>query len=398
MARLVAMKIMNRTKKTQTQETGVIGVARAERDNLRLSHKLKSGNIAVVDHIDLDRAHAEMLIERGVRAVINVSPSTSGRYPNLGPQMLAHAGIMIIDHVGPAIFSKFKSGNKLRLDDGNVFRDDVLIATGTELTDARINDLLRSAESGLSIQLESLAVNAAEHLRREREMLLEDSGIPGLTTKLRDRPVLVVSKSYEYETDLRGLRGYISDHDPVLIGAGSGADALLEFGYVPDLVVGALDNISDRGLKESGEVVITSASGEANSVERLEKAGADAVMFVGTGSDEDLALMLADANDASVIVLAGGHTSLVEFLDRGPTNMASTFLARLKIGTKLVDAKAVHEFYNHRISAWPIVLLAIAGVIAVAVAIAATPVGQSWFDSIPDLVSDATTWIKGLNR
>lgn len=396
MARLVAMKILNRAKKTETLPTGVTGVARAERDNDRLSHKLKGGNIAVLDHIDLDRGHAQMLIERGVRAVINVSPSTSGRYPNLGPQMLAHAGITIVDHVGPGIYGKFKSGDKLRLENGKVFRNDVLIATGTELTDARIDELLRSAESGLSTQLESLAVNAAEHLRRERNMLLEGAGIPTLQTKIRNRPVLVVSMAYEYVADLRGLHDYIADYNPVLIGAGSGADALLKLGHVPDLVVGALDHISDHGLKQSGEVVITSASGRATSADRLEKAGADAVTFVGTGSDEDLALMLADSGGASVIVLAGGHTSLVEFLDRGPTDMASTFLARLKVGTKLVDAKAVHEFYNHRISAWPIIVLVVAGVVAVAVAVAATPVGQSWFDAVPDLTSDITAWIKGL--
>lgn len=395
MARWAAMKILNRSKKAE-QAAGIVGTARHELHSERLSRRLKSGDIAVIDHSDLDRAHAELLIERGVRAVINMSPSTSGRYPNLGPQMLVNAGITVVDQVGSAISSKFKDGARLRLYEGKVFDRDELIGQGVELTDSLVREQMRNAESGLATQLESLSVNAAEHLRRERNMLLEGAGIPRLKTRLRNRPAVVVSKSYDYQSDLAGLKEYIVDYDPVLIGAGSGADALIEAGYTPDLVVGSLANISDRALKKSGEVVITSASGQAGSPERLEKAGADAITFVGTGSDEDLALMLADTNDAEVVVLAGGHRTLLEFLDRGPTDMASTFLARLKVGNKIVDAKSVSGFYNHRVGAWPVLLLVVIAASAVVVAVAATPVGQSWFEAIPDAVDDFITWIKGL--
>lgn len=402
MARLTTMKILSRTKKTETPVVGVAGIARAETHNDQLSSKLRSGEIAVIDHIDIDRVHAELLIERGVRAVVNAAPSTSGRYPNPGPQLLSRAGVTIVDHVGPRIFDKFKSGETLRLHEGHVYAGDNLIASGTELTDARINEQLLEAESGLATQLDSLAANASEHLRRERRMLLDGTGVPRLRTHLRERPVLVVSKTYQYESDLHGLRDYIADYDPVLIGAGAGADALFHFGYVPHLVVGRLAELSDRALREASKVVITSASGHITSVGRLEKAGADAVTFVGTGSSEDLAIILADTNEASVIVLAGGHTDLIEFLDRGPTDMASTFMARLRVGTRLVDAKAVTQFYNHRVGVWPIVLLALIGVIALGVAVAVTPVGQSWFAALPEFFgdlpergSDFLSWIKG---
>jgi len=388
------MKILSRIKSTSAH-TGVTGVARFERDNLHTSRKLKAGNIAVIDHIDLDRAHAEVLVDRGVRAVVNVSPSMSGRYPNLGPQILANAGIALVDHVGDGIWSNLKSGDKVRLEDGNVYRDEILIASGTELDDATIAEMLDGAQSALSTQLESLAANAAEHLRREQAMLIEGAGIPRLRTKIRKRPVVVVSKAYDHEQDLLGLGDYIKKYDPILIGAGAGADALLDAGYSPDLAVGALDDLSDRALKMSGEVVITSASGKVTAVDRLERAGADAQTFVATGSDEDLALALSDTNDASVIVLVGGHTSLVEFLDRGPTDMSSTFLTRLRVGTKLVDAKSVSEFYNHRISVWPILLLLLLGVLAVGVAIAVTPVGDSWFAWIGTQFHDVIDRIQG---
>jgi uncharacterized membrane-anchored protein len=330
-----------------------------------------------------------------VRAVVNVSPSTSGRYPNLGPQILAHAGVTLIDHVGTDIWSILKSGDKIRLEGGNVFREGILIASGTELDDAKIALLLNTAQSDLSTQLESLTANAAEHLRREQGMLLEGAGVPRLRTKIRKRPVVVVSKTYDYEQDLRGLHDYIKKYDPILIGAAAGADALLDAGYAPHLAVGALDDLSDRALKRSGEVVITSASGKVTAVERLEKAGADAQTFVATGSDEDLALVIADTNDASVIVLVGGHTTLVEFLDRGPTNMSSTFLTRLRVGSKLVDAKSVSEFYNHRISAWPILLLLLLGILAVGAAVAVTPVGDSWLEWAGTQFNDNIDWIQG---
>lgn len=390
------MKILSRTKSSAGDVTGVVGVARIERDNTQLSRKLNRGDIVFIDHIDLDRAHAEALVDRGVRAVVNASPSSSGRYPNLGPQILAHAGIPIIDNVGPRVWDTVKSGDKVRLEDGKVYRNDLLVATGTELDDAAISGQFSTAQSGLSTQLESLAANSAEHLRREHGMLLEGAGVPRLRTRLRRRPVVVVSKAYDYVSDLAGLKDYINDHDVVLIGAGSGADALLDAGYTVDLVIGELDNLSDRALKQSKEVVITSSSGKLTAVERLEKAGADAQTFVAAGSDEDLALILADSNEASVIVLVGGHTSLVEFLDRGPTNMSSTFLARLRVGSRIVDAKAVAEFYSHRIKAWPILLLLLCAVIAVGFAVASTPVGDSWFTWIGNHIDDSFNWIQGL--
>ncbi|MGZ5372279.1 putative cytokinetic ring protein SteA [Aeromicrobium sp.] len=390
------MKIISRTQSTPAEIGGVTGVARFERDNLNTSRKLKTGDIAVVDHMDLDRTHAEALVDAGVRAVVNVSTSTTGRYPNLGPHVLAEAGIILIDEVGPSIWSKLKSGDKLRLEGGNIYRNEILVATGTELDEAQITGMLKTAQSGLSTKLESLSANAGEHLRREQAMLLEGAGVPRLQTRIRNRPVVVVSKTYDYLQDLRGLRAYIKEYDAVLIGAGAGADALLDAGYTPDLAVGALDDLSDKALKHSGEVVITSASGKLTAVDRLERAGANAQTFVATGSDEDLALVLADANDASVIVLAGGHTSLVEFLDRGPTDMSSAFLTRLRVGSKLVDAKAVREFYTNRISAWPILLLLLVGVLAMGAAVAVTSVGESWFDWIGTQLRDAIDWIQGL--
>lgn len=390
------MKTIRKNTTPAEGAAGVTGVARLERDNQHLSRKLKRGDIAIIDHVDIDRARAEALVDRGVRAVVNAGTSTSGRYPNLGPQILAHAGITIVDHVGPGIWTKVKNGDVIRLEGEKVYLGTKLIATGVALNDTLITGQLSSAQGGLSTQLESLAANSAEHLRREQAMLLEGAGVPRLRTKIRNRPVVIVSKTYDYKSDLRGIKAYIRDNDPILIGAGPGADALIDAGYTPNLVVGSLDDLSDRALKQCGEVVMTSASGKLMAVERLEKAGADAQTFVASGSDEDLALVIADANDASVIVLVGGHRTMVEFLDRGPTDMSSAFLTRLRVGSKLVDAKAVSQFSTNRISAWPVFLLLVIGIAAVVAAIAVTPVGESWFDWAGTQFQDFSDWIQGL--
>lgn len=392
------MKILSRSRKHPAAAAGVVGVARVERDNARVSRKFKHGNIAFIDHPDIDRVHAEILIAASAGVVVNASPSSSGRYPNVGPQLLARAGITIVDHVGPGIWAKFKSGDTVRIDGGKIFRNEILLGAGTELDEAKILSLLSTAQRGLTTRLESLAANSAEHLRREHDMLLEGVGVPELTTRLRNRPAVVVSKAYDYVEDLAALKRYIDDHDPVLVGAGAGADALLDAGYAPHLTVGSLENLSDRALKESGEVVVTSPSGELESVDRLEKAGADAQTFVASGSDEDLALILVDTNEAAVIVLAGGHKSLVEFLDKGPIDMSSTFLARLRVGTKLVDAKSVAEFYNHRIKLWPVLLLLLVALVAVGIAVAATPVGDSWVHWTGDQIDTFVDWLRGLTK
>ncbi len=206
----------------------------------------------------------------------------------------------------------------------------------------------------------------------------------------------MVSRAYDDEADLRGLRRYIRDDDPVLIGAGAGADVLLKAGYVPALVIGALDNLSDAAIRAAGEVVVTTSSGLVDTPERLERHGKEIVTFVSTGADDDLAIVLADTNEAAVIVHAGAPATLSKLLERPPTDVARMFVARLRAGAKIVDAKAVNHFTSQRFALWPVLLLLAAGIAAVTVSIAVTPVGNDWFDSLGDRLADLGTWIKGL--
>ena len=375
--------------------TGVVGTVRfAQRDSDLAS--LREGDIAVVEHPELDARQAQELIDRRVRAVLNAAPSSSGRVPNVGPQMLSRAGILLVDIDSAAVWTKLKNGEQVRIEDGRVLRDEVVVISGTELDEARTTAALAEAESVLATRLDSLAANATDHIQRERMMLLDGAHVPRIRTKLRGRAVVVVSRAYDDEADLRGLRRYIRDNDPVLIGAGAGADVLLKAGHVPDLVIGAMDNLSDAAIRAAGEVVVTTSSGTVDMPERLERHGKEIVTFVSTGADDDLAIVLADTNEAAVIVHVGAPATLSEFLERPPSEVARMFVARLRAGSKIVDAKAVHHFTSQRFALWPVLLLLAAGVAAVAVSIAVTPVGNDWFDSLGDRLADLGTWIKGL--
>ena len=379
-----------------TDGSGFEGTARFARPGDAASRTLRQGDIAVVDLPDLDRNQAEALVERGVRAVLNAASSSTGRFPNLGPRVLADAGITLVDQVGPGIWSRLRSGDHVRVEDGKVFREGVLVAQGTTQDDASVTASLGKAERGLATRLESLTANASDHLERERDLLLEGARVPRLRPRLRRRPTVVVSRAYGWEDDLARLRRWIRDADAVVIGVTGGADALLSAGITPHVVVGPVADLSDRALRSGAEVVVTSSSGHDGGHERFEKAGVDVQRFVATGSATDLAIILADTNDATVIVEVGAPDGLVEFLERGPVDVASSFVTRLRAGSKLVDAKAVGHFVGRTFPVWPILLVLLAGVVAVVAAVAVTPVGQEWADALTDAASGALSRIEGL--
>ena len=376
---------------------GFTGVARFARRGDDAASSLRAGDIAVVDLTDLDRSQAEALVERRVRAVINAGESSTGRYPNLGPRILADAGITLIDQVGQGVWTRLKSGDTVRIDGNRVFRGESLVAQGVAQDDATVTASLGEADKGLSTRLESLMANATDHLQRERAMLLEGARVPRLDRRLRKRPVVVVSKTFGWQNDLQRIRKWIRERDPVLIGVADGADALLDAGYKPHVVLGTLDELSSKAFHSGALVVVTATSShDKGGAERFEKAEVDPVWFIATGSANDLAILLADSNEAPVIVEVGAPQGLMEFLERGPADVASSFLTRLRAGSRLVDAKAAGHFATRSMAMWPVLLILLTGVVAVLAALAVTPVGSDWFDSLGERVDDARTWIEGL--
>jgi len=389
---------------------GVTGTVRMDRRTGSLLRRLRPGDIAVIDHLDLDRANAEALVDRGVAAVLNASPFISGRYPNLGPEVLAASGVVMVDKIGTEVFNRLQDGSTVRVHDGSVLRGEDPVLSGRSLGADDIRALLDDARSGLSTQLQSFTHNTTEFLRREEDLLLHGQGIPDLDTRLAGRPVVVVVRGYDYREDLRRLRRFVREQRPVLIGVDAGADALLSAGHRPDVVVvgpeglaqgssaGEQDGtVSDKALRAAGEIVLhTDRSGHAAGSDRLSRLGLRYRTLPASGTSEDVALLLADVREASLIVAVGTHATLDEFLDRQRAGLAGTFLTRLRVGPKLVDAKGVPQLYAGRVRVWHLAVVLLAGFLALGVALAATPTGSDWWSAVKDGLSDVLNWIQGL--
>jgi uncharacterized membrane-anchored protein len=376
---------------------GVSGVARLDRRTARLAGRLNPGDIAIIDHVDLDRVAAEALVAARPAAVVNAQPSISGRYPNLGPDVIVSHGIPLLDNVGAEVFAAVKEGTKIRIDGDTVFVGDTPVARGTAQDERTVAGLMVEAKSGLSAQLEAFAVNTAEFMGRERGLLLDGVGIPEIRTPLAGRHVLVVVRGYDHAADLKALKHYIHEFKPVLIGVDGGADALLEAGHRPHLIVGDMDAVSDAALLCGAEVVVHAyPDGRAHGLPRVQDLGVDAITFPTSATSEDIALLLADDKGAELIVTVGTHATLTEFLDKGRTGMASAFLSRLRVGGKLVDAKGVARLYRTRISAAALTLLVIAALIAVVAALAVSDTGRTYLNNVDSGWNDFVRWVKDL--
>lgn len=333
-------------------------MARVDARTKRLLVRVQRGEVAVIDHEDLDRVAAEGLIARGVAAVVNAAPSISGRYPNLGPLVLTQAGVPLIDGVGSMLMRKVTEGSRIRVDEDRIFVDGELAGVGIRQSTEAVVAAMEEARTRLAGQFDAFARNTVEYLQRERDLLFGGEGMPDLDHDLSDRHVLVVVRGTNYREDLAALRAYVRDVKPLLVGVDGGADALLEQGYVPHIIVGDMDSVSQRALLSGAEVVLHAyPGGEAPGRTRLESLGVPHKVVEGSGTSEDMAYLLAHEKGASLIVAVGSHGNLREFLDKGRQGMASTFLVRLRVGEILVDAKGVSRMYRGSIRGRDVALL-----------------------------------------
>ncbi|WP_431922537.1 putative cytokinetic ring protein SteA [Nonomuraea jabiensis] len=376
---------------------GVTAVARIDRRTKRLTKRLQPGEIAIIDHVDVDRVSAEALVACGAAAVVNVASGISGRYPNLGPQILLEAGVPFIDNANQELFERIKDGDVVRVCDGVVYLDDDIVGKGNEQTVEAVEAAMAEARAGLAVQIEAFAVNTMEYVRGEGKLLIDGVGVPEIRTPMEGRHVLIVVRGYHYKEDIATLRPYIREYRPVLVGVDGGADALMEAGYLPDVIVGDFDSVSTKALTCGAELVVHAyRDGRAPGLERVHQLGREAVIFPATGTSEDIAMILADDKGAELIVAVGTHGTLEEFLDKGRPGMASTFLTRLIIGSKLIDAKGVSRLYRSRISTPQLLVLVVAALITMSVALNLTPIGQTWLNGLQDAWNAFIFWLVGL--
>lgn len=386
-----------RQRSREPQSPGVRGIARVDARTKNLTKRLKPGEIAVIDHQDIDKVSAEALLACRPAAVVNAAASISGRYPNLGPEILVDAGIPLLDHVGRDIMHALHEGDLVRVDGDQVWVGETLVATGQAFDHDLVESSMNEARAGLAVQLEAFAANTMEYLRRERDLLLDGVGVPDIRTVLDGRHALIVVRGYHYKEDLRMLRSYIREYRPVLIGVDGGADALIEAGLKPHLIVGDMDSVTDSTLRCGAEIVVHAyRDGNAPGLERVRRVGVEPVVFPATGTSEDVAMLLADDKGASLIVAVGTHATLVEFLDKGRSGMASTFLTRLRVGGKLVDAKGVSRLYRSRISNLALSLMLLVGLSALFAALWSTTGGHAFLQVLGARWDDFWSFVVGI--
>lgn len=325
------------------------GTARLDRRTKRLTSRLQLGDVAIIDHPDLDRIAAESLVLAQVAAVVNVATSSTGRYPNSGPLVLASAGIPLLDVTPSDLFEVLTEGDTVEVRGEVLLRDGVEVARGELIDSAHALTQLATARRNLGDQIEAFAENTLTYLKREKHLLIDEPDLPDVPIEFEGRHVLIVVRGADYREDLALLAGigYLSDVRPILVAVDGGADALLEEGFRPDLIVGDFDSVSESALRCGAVLVVhTYPDGRAPGAKRLDELGLNYIRFAAEGTSEDIAMLLAYERGAEVIVAVGSHSSMVDFLDKGREGMASTFLVRMKVGEILVDAKGVSHLYR----------------------------------------------------
>ena len=350
------------------------GTARLGRRTKSLVRRLGPGDVAIIDHEDIDRVSAEELLESGVRVVVNVARSQSGRFPNPGPLLLVRGGVRLIDAPGASLFDEVGEGEALTVRGASVFRNGTCLANGRALEAEPLEASLAEQRARVTGALEVFAENTLQYLREEGRLLAEGINFPPLETRFRERHALVVARGPGYKRDLAMVRPYVRDFKPVLVGVDGGADALLQAGMRPDVIVGDMDSVSDQALRSGAELIVHAyRNGSAPGAARLQELGLEPRLVAAPGISEDLALLLAYEKGAELIVAVGTHFNLIEFLERDRAGMSSTFVTRLKVGEILIDAKGVSRLASRQVGVWPLAAFTAAGLGAVVVAIVASP-------------------------
>ncbi len=365
------------------------GRARLDKRTKHLVKRLTPDDVAIIDHTDLDRVSAEELVESGVRVVVNIAPSQSGRYPNPGPLVLVRGGVRLIDAPGAELFDSVSDGELVTVRGGGLFRNGTCLASGRILAEHELEAAVEQGRERVTEALEEFAENTMRYLREEGSVLAGELAFPMLKTRFRDRHALVVARGPGFKRDLRMVRPYVRDFKPVLVAVDGGADALLEAGYRPDVIVGDMDSVSDGALRSGAELVCHAyRGGDAPGAARLDGLGLPYHTVEAPGISEDAALLLAHDKGAELIVAVGTHLNLTEFLERNRRGMSSTFVTRLKVGEILVDAKGVSRLVSRGPGLWPLLAVVLAGLAAIFVAVIVSPALRNLVELIASRVQD----------
>jgi uncharacterized membrane-anchored protein len=374
--------LLGRRGGTRSNPVPIVGTARLGGRTKHLVKRLQPGDVAVINHVNVDRIAAEELIDRGVSAVINASPSSDGKYPNAGPLMLARAGIRLVDAPEAPVFDLIRDGQQLTIEsDGAVLAGEKEILRGRLLSIPELESELAAQRERIDEVLGEFAMNTVEHVRQETDILTGSIDFPPTRVSFRDRHVLIVVRGERHRRDLKALRTYIRNVRPLIVAVDGGADGVLEAGLKPDIILGDMDSASDSALRCGAELIVHAyPDGRAPGEERLLEMDLPHTVVPAAGTSEDVAMLMAHEKGADLIVSVGAHFNLIEFLDRKRGGMSSTFLTRLRIGEKLVDAKGVSRLYRPSSTLMPIVFFVVAFLILVTILIVTSPALNDVFE------------------
>jgi uncharacterized membrane-anchored protein len=354
--------------------TPIAGAARLGTRTKDLVERLRPGEIAVVDHLNIDRIAAEELVGCEVAAVVNCARSSDGSYPNAGPLILARAGVALIDVPGAGLFERLQDGDAVSIEGATISAGGKVVAEGRLLEADELAADLDAQRRRIDKALHDFTENTMAHIRDEGELLSGTIDFPDTRTNFRDRHVLIVVRGPDHVRDLRALNAYIRDVRPLLVGVDGGVHAILDEGLKPDIILGDMDSASAEALRSGAELIVHGyPDGSAPGSERLDQLGLDHLVIPAAGTSEDVAMLLAFEKGADLIVSVGAHFNLVEFLDKQRSGMSSTFLTRLRIGETLVDAKGVGRLYNPGVGARHLVLFVGAFLVLLVILVLVTP-------------------------
>lgn len=326
------------------------GKVRKDRSTKKLLQRIRAGEIALIAHRDLDWTAAEGLVRCGVKVVLNRDSFCSGLFPPLALKYLLRRGVHLVENLGEKVFGALAEGELIGVAGDMVYRCGFAPVCGDELTESKCEKIAQRSLEQRGAVIEDFVMNTLDHAYRERGLVTGAVQLPPIKTQFQDRDAVVVIRGKGFREDLRVIKSYLHEKKPVLVGVDGGGDALLECGLVPDLVIGDMDSVSDRALLRARELVVH-AYPDGRGIpgrERLQRLGLDYSIFRAPGTSEDIAMILAHDLGAALIVAVGAHFSVTEFLEKGRRGMASTFLVRLKVGDRLVDAKGVSRLYQPR--------------------------------------------------
>jgi uncharacterized membrane-anchored protein len=321
--------------------------------------------------------------------VLNVQPMSSGRFPNLGPQLLVEAGVLVVDSIGDGGLATLADGRAARVDDGTVYDGEQRLTSGRVVGLDTVEAEMGQARAGMVAQLETLTHTSAELLRREQGVLLDGVGLPSLTTRLEGRTVLVVADGPETAGQLRAMRRFLREQPPVVVATAAAIPTVRTAGLRADVVVvGPGDDLPEaKALRAARDVVLCGATSlHDEGLARLNTAAHRVITSLGP---RDMALLIGHAGAPRLLVTAGMSADLADLLDRDRGGAAGAYLTRLAIGPQVVDASAVPALYSGKVRVHHVLLSLLVCVLAVAAAIATTDVGHDWLRHLID-------WVEGI--